>query len=291
MATPSAEASQPAADDPTGAGSDAVRPNLLFLMTDQHRWDALGCAGGWVETPHLDRIAAEGVRFPNAYTNSPVCVPARVSLATGRYPHDHGVWRNGTYTLPPEQPTWMTGVREAGYATSVFGKTHLHPHSGDLRDRVELLHAYGFDHVDEIAGPRASVNCRSNLTDRWEEAGVWEAYRRDMRERFRDKAWVARPSVLPLELYADTYVGQQAASYLRSYRDEKPWFCWVSFGGPHEPWDAPEPYASRYRPEDMPPPLEFRDLAGGKRATGVLDKRMAVGRDLSASDVARMRAN
>jgi choline-sulfatase len=182
-------------------------------------------------------------------------------------------------------------VRDAGYSTSVFGKTHLHPHRGDLRDREHLLNAYGLDHVDEIAGPRASAVCRSNLTDRWEEAGVYEAYKRDLRERYDNKPWVARPSPLPLELYADVYVGQQAAAYLRAYDGSRPWFCWVSFGGPHEPWDTPEPYASRYDPADMPPPIEPHD-DGHPRPHGLLDEKLANGAvPFEPGDVARLRAN
>ena len=65
--------------------------NILFLMTDQQRWDAMGSSGSRVNTPNLDRIATQGVRFSNAVTTSPLCVP-RVTLATGRYPHNNGVW-------------------------------------------------------------------------------------------------------------------------------------------------------------------------------------------------------
>jgi arylsulfatase len=265
--------------------------NILLIMTDQQRWDAMGCAGDWVHTPNIDRLAAEGVRFSNAYSNSPVCVPARVSLATGRYPHNTGVWRNVPHTLPPDTPTWMRAIRDAGYSTSVFGKTHLHPHTGDLRDREHLIHAYGLDHVDEIAGPRASIRCRSNLTDRWEEAGVFEAYKDDLRDRYAHKPWVARPSPLPLELYADTYVGQQAAAYLRAYEGVKPWFCWVSFGGPHEPWDAPEPYAGRYDPALMPAPVQPED-SGHDRPRGWLDQKLEGGGiPFEPGDVAKLRAN
>jgi len=117
------------------------KPNLLLIMTDQQRWDAMGCSGGWVETPHMDRIAAEGVRFSNCVTNSPVCIPARLSLATGLYPHNTGVWHNMGHTLSPHAGTWMQAVRDAGYRTSLFGKTHLHPHGGDLRDSEQLMHA------------------------------------------------------------------------------------------------------------------------------------------------------
>ncbi|MEC9378287.1 MAG: sulfatase-like hydrolase/transferase, partial [Candidatus Latescibacterota bacterium] len=168
-----------------------IRPNLLLLMTDQQRADALGCVSDWVRTPHLDRLAAEGVRFSNCVTTSPVCIPARLSLATGLYPHNTWVWDNGQHTLDPRTPTWMQAVRAAGYRTSLFGKTHLHPHGGDLRDREHLMHQYGLDDVDEIGGPRASARVLSHMTARWEEAGLWQAYREDLENRFSSKPHVA----------------------------------------------------------------------------------------------------
>ena len=260
-------------------------------MTDQQRWDALGCVGGWVDTPNIDALAGRGVRFANGYTNAPVCIPTRVSLAVGLYPHQHGARRNKPYTLPPTQPTWMRAVREAGYTTSLFGKLHLHRHQGNLRERENLVRAYGFDHVDEIAGPRASVVSRSNLTDLWREAGVLDAYKRDLKERRETKPWLTRPSPLPLDLYPDVYVGRRAVSYLRSLGRRQPWFCTISFSGPHEPWDAPEPYASRYDPSRMPPPVEPDD-DGHERPQGYLDAVLAARRvDFEPGDVARLRAN
>jgi choline-sulfatase len=260
-------------------------------MADQLRWDALGCVGGWVETPNIDGIAAAGVRFSNAYTNAPVCIPARVSLALGRYPHQHGVRANKEYTLSPKKPNWMQAVRDAGYATSVFGKTHLHPHKGDLRERAHLLNAYGFDHVDEIAGPRASTVSQSNLTDLWKEAGIRRAYALDLRDRLQNKPWVSRPSPLPLELYPDVYVGRQASEYLRSYEDDRPWFCFVSFSGPHEPWDAPEPYASKYDPDAMPPPVDLVEDPPD-RPRGLFDQALESKRVVfEPGDVGRLRAN
>ncbi|MFW5856807.1 MAG: sulfatase [Planctomycetota bacterium] len=267
------------------------KPNILFLMTDQQRWDALGASGGWVRTPNLDRIAEEGVRFANAITTSPVCIPARVSLATGLYPHTTQVWNNTHYTLAPDAPTWMRAIRDAGYRTSLFGKTHLHPHGeSDLRDREDLLHAYGLDDVDEIGGPRASVRVGSHMTARWERLGLWAAYREDYAERFGNTPWTVRPSTLPPEEYADVYVGQRAKEYLAGYDRDEPWCCWVSFGGPHEPWDAPEPYASMYRPEEMPPPVPRAEL-GGDRPRGRLDEALAAPDPRTPEEVAAMRAN
>jgi choline-sulfatase len=267
------------------------KPNLLLLMTDQQRWDALGCSGGWVKTPNLDRIASEGIRFANGVTNSPVCIPARLSLATGLYPHNTGVWNNMRHELAPTAPTRMQAVRNAGHRTSLFGKTRLHPHSGDLRNREGLMHAYGLDDVNEIGGPRASACVLSHMTAAWEAKGLWEAYKADYDERFRNKPHAVRPSVLGLENYADVYVGRQAKKYLENYVRPEPWFCWVSFGGPHEPWDAPEPYASLYDPEAMPaavPRLDDRP----ERPRGKLDERLANQNvTFEPGEVGRLRAN
>jgi len=250
------------------------RPNILFILTDQQRWDAMGCSGDWVNTRNLDRLAAEGARFSRCITTTPICIPARVTLATGRYPHNNSVWNNILYTLPPDAPNWTRVIRDLGYRTSLFGKTHLHPHRGDLREREHLLHSYGLDDVDEIGGPRASALVDSHMTTMWAEKGLLEAYRSDYDDRFRTKPHVARPSVLPLEDYADVYVGQQAKRYLAEYRRDDPWFCWVSFGGPHEPWDAPEPYAGMYDPRAMPLPVPPAE-DDHQRPRGWLDFYMA----------------
>ena len=265
-------------------------PNILFLMTDQQCWNAMGCSGDWIQTPNLDRIASEGVRFTNCVTTSPVCIPTRLSLATGLYPHNTGVWDNMNHQMPAERPTWMQAVRDAGYRTSLFGKTHLHPHSGDLREREGLMNAYGLDDVNEIGGPRASANVLSHMTVEWETKGLWDAYRADYRERFSTKPYLVRPSTLGLENYADVYVGQQAKQYLQNYNREEPWCCWVSFGGPHEPWDTPEPYASMYDPEEMPPAIPRQPA--GDRPSGHLDRLMErVNPTFEPGEIGRLRAN
>lgn len=267
------------------------KPNILLLMTDQQRWDAMSCSGNWVNTPNMDRIASEGVRFTNCVTTSPVCVPARLSLATGLYPHNTGVWNNKKNTMSPETPTWMQTIRKAGYRTSLFGKTHLHPHSGDLREKEELMNAYGLDDVDEIGGPRANTKTLSHMTAIWQEKGLWKAYKEDYQERFRKKPHMVRPSPMGLEYDADVYVGQQAKQYLEDYNREQPWCCWVSFGGPHEPWDAPEPYASMYEPNKMPPPVPRPPV--GDRPLGQLDNKMKRKKNpkFEKGEVGKMRAD
>jgi len=267
------------------------RPNILFVLTDQQRWDALGYIKDWVDTPNLDRLAAEGICYSRCITTTPICIPARVTLATGRYPHNNSVWNNIQYTLPPDSPTWMRTIRDLGYRTSLFGKTHLHPHQGDLREREHLLHSYGLDDVDEIGGPRASAWVESHMTETWANKGLLEDYRADYEDRFNTKPHLVRPSVLPLGDYADTYVGQKAKQYLSEYDRQEPWFCWVSFGGPHEPWDAPEPYASMYDPDQMPSPVP-RSEDQHARPRGWVDFYMdRFAPNLEPGDAGTMRAN
>lgn len=271
-----------------------TKPNILFIMTDQFRWDGVGGIGGWTRTPHLDGLAAQGVTFTNCVTNSPLCLPARTALVTGLYPHQTGIWSNiRGYDLPEQSVTWMQAVQAAGYRTSLFGKSHHHRYQGDLRDREYLMRAYGFEDVHEIAGPRASVEVKGYMTDEWERQGYLSQFIADYADRYANKPYAVRPSPLPLELYADVYVARQAQAYLASYRDERPWCCMLSFGGPHEPWDAPEPYASMYAPDAMPPALP-RAQEAGPRPQGMLDELLSkqeYAPPLKPEEVGALRAN
>ena len=103
------------------------------------------------------------------------------------------------------------------------------------------------------------------MTSEWEAKGGWLDYQDDSKDRFETKPHVVRPLVLGLDDYADVYVGQQAKKYLENYQRSEPWFCWVSFGGPHEPWGPPKPYASLYDMEQMSAPIPRPE---GGRAIG-----------------------
>ena len=103
----------------------ATRPNFLFLITDQHRSDYLGCYGHPIlKTPHIDSIAARGTRFERFYVATPVCMPNRATLMTGRMPSLHGVRSNGM-PLPLQANTFVDALRAAGYRTALVGKSHL----------------------------------------------------------------------------------------------------------------------------------------------------------------------
>ncbi|MFO0363145.1 MAG: sulfatase-like hydrolase/transferase, partial [Acidobacteriota bacterium] len=101
------------------------RRNLVFILSDDHRYDALGCAGHpWLQTPHLDRLAAGGALFENAFVTTSLCSPSRASILTGLYMPAHNVQDNFA-PLNPALPTFPALLQQAGYRTGFFGKWHM----------------------------------------------------------------------------------------------------------------------------------------------------------------------
>ncbi len=148
-----------------------AQPDILLIMADQFNPRCMGCAGDPViKTPHLDRLAREGALFDNCYTNSPVCMPARISLATGRYPHEHGCWMNFVDRFPPDQITLFDDLTEAGYFTAKTGKFHYftdtnledHLDSFIARRAIEFLETAPRDrpffHFISFPGPHSPVD-------------------------------------------------------------------------------------------------------------------------------------
>ncbi len=242
-----------------GTSPASNRPNILILMTDQQRGDCLSCAGHpVVQTPNLDRLAAEGVRFSNAYTTSPVCMPARSSFLSGLYVHNYGQWNNYGH-LPEDVDTYLHHLRAAGYRTCHVGKSHFFQHlpGEDMRDYDPFMRKLGWDDIFETGGPWGSVEATSIASDHWKKLGVWEDLLADYEKR-RHKAgghlkgtW---PSVLPEGETLDDFVARTAADYVSSYESPEPLLLFVGFGSPHEPWDPPRSWADRYDPAAMPPP-------------------------------------
>ena len=229
------------------------KPNILFIMADQFRGDIMSCVGGEAKTPALDQLAREGVLFRECCTVSPLCVPARISMMTGLYPHTTCVWNNVDFVLSPEAQLWTKILKQDGYSTAVFGKLHLHTDFGDMIKREYLVHGYGFETVNEVSGPHSTCQTRTHMSEEWKEKGIWDLFCQDMLSRTKEP--YALPSPLSVEDYYDTYVGRKAKEYLMGYNNTKPWFCHVSFPGPHEPWDAPLPYSEMYQCSGMREPL------------------------------------
>lgn len=127
------------------------RPNVLFITADQHRFDVAGFAGNaHAHTPNLDRLAGEGARITEVYCQSPLCVPARQTLVTGRYAHDHGSFANWL-AFAPEEWTVARALAAAGYDTAFFGKTHADTAGfRTVVDRNEMVRAFRADHADAV---------------------------------------------------------------------------------------------------------------------------------------------
>ena len=116
--------------------------NILVIMTDELRRDTLGCYGNtYVKTPHIDKLAKEGIRFDNAYTPSPICVPARASIATGKYVHEHRCWANA---IPyyGQIDSWHHTLRTSGHRTTSIGKLHFRSDKDDngFTEEIKPLH-------------------------------------------------------------------------------------------------------------------------------------------------------
>jgi arylsulfatase A-like enzyme len=110
---------------PRRAAAEASRPNILFILTDDHRWDAMSCMGHpFIRTPHLDRIAGEGILFENAFVTTSLCSPSRASFLTGQYAHTHGITTNHT-PWKDHHVTFLEHLKQAGYDTAFIGKWHM----------------------------------------------------------------------------------------------------------------------------------------------------------------------
>jgi choline-sulfatase len=161
-------------------------PNIVLVMSDQHRTDMLGCAGdASMQTPALDALAAEGTRFSRVSCQGPLCMPSRASFMTERYVRDHGVYTNWG-EIGPESPTYAWALREAGYHTSLLGKAHLYldekidaAHTDDLAGRLQAL---GFAEVLET-GDKFLGKIPTRYTDYLDTNGLLEAYTRHTADR------------------------------------------------------------------------------------------------------------
>ncbi|TNF78809.1 MAG: DUF4976 domain-containing protein [Gammaproteobacteria bacterium] len=239
-------------------------PNILFIFADQHRHDALGCAGNeHIETPNLDRLAATGVRFRNAWCQSPICQPSRASLITGRYPHELGVMRNFGPDMDEGWPTFMKGLQQTGYRTANFGKTHYYAEGlaepdgeVDMRAYGPRIAAFGFDHVVEEFDRyvHALDGVRTHYTDYLKSEGVYDAYQSQIREiwRLTERHWDGVTSPLSKAQDLTSFLTRAAQSWLAEQTSERPFFMQVAYVQPHVPLMADPEWANHYREAMIP---------------------------------------
>ena len=264
-------------------------PNILFIMDDQHRFDYVGAAGAsFLRTPNLDRLAAQGVLFTQCTTNCPVCAPARISLATGLQPARIGSLDNSSF-LPRRIPTYYQHLRDHGYRVGCVGKLDLakpDPYNGRFGDRP-CVFGWGFTHPEECEGKMHAGSSTTPIgpyTHFLQERGLLQEFYEDYRSRAA-RGWIkgaSHDSVLPADAFEDAYIGQRAAAWIEGVPDDFPWHFFVSFVGPHDPFDPPAEYGDRYRDATMP--AAIRDAMAGKPAW-VRDRVV----DMGAEEVAQTR--
>jgi len=235
--------------------SNSRQPNLLFLYADQHRSDVMGCAGNEiVVTPHLDRLAAEGVRFDQAWTESPICQPARASMLTGRYPSDHGVLGNFAGDCLPEWDTFPRRLQAAGYTTASIGKTHFDSwpmlaEPGTPPPKEEWIGSFGFDHVVEEFDRYVHVGDWSTPYMQFlRDNGALDEYKAIIQANFRggDGHWNAVTSPLPQELDLTCFLADEAQKWIGRQSADRPWFMQLSFVQPHVPLMGDPIWADHY---------------------------------------------
>ncbi len=266
-------------------GSPPRRPNIVYILADQHRHDAISGAGHpVVSTPNLDRLSKEGTRFETAWCQSPVCQSSRASIITGRHVAGHGVSRNFVVDFDPEWPTFMHRLRSAGYTAANVGKTHyFSPTRPDPDTTLDLAEAYGdfvrsfgFDHVVEEfdrylhVSPRFSTPYTRFLAD----AGALEVYREAVRAVFRltPRHWDGVVSPLPKELDLTSFLTDRAIEWIESLqgRDE-PFFLQLSFVAPHVPLMGDPEWSEHYQGLPVPPRIPEAVRASTPVWAGYLD--------------------
>src|SRR5687768_9044125 len=169
-------------------------------------------------------------------------MPMRASLVRGGYPHNHGVWGNGS-GLPADDPTFMHALQQAGYFTAHIGNGHYFDRKGlsHLRELEAEVRARGFDHVLETTGPNFARTVGSAATDELERHGLLERFRALYRARRPDGErrgpWSITPFLLPSEHHLDAFIGRSGAEFVEQYDQRQPFYLFLGFGGPHNPWD------------------------------------------------------
>jgi arylsulfatase A-like enzyme len=253
---------------------------ILFITTDQQRYDTIGCNGGAVaRTPVVDGLAAAGIRYERAVPQSVVCMPSRSTMLTGQHQATHGVWMNGV-PLPVDAPTVAGLLHDHGYRTALIGKAHFEPLMDPLNrfneSRLAALDAEtidaprfggghgphrGFDHLELAThGATGWVHYSRWLGANHPEAAgdYYTVLDSDFEVNAAGFGDTGAPQVkhnpIPRDWYHTDWVADRTIGWLDGLDAEDDWFCWMSFPDPHHPWDPPESELHRidWRELDLP---------------------------------------
>ncbi len=251
--------------------SVSSRPNILFIMVDEMRWNAMGCAGNQiVRTPNLDRLAKEGTRFATAYTCSPVCVPSRYCFFTSRYAHVHGSTDNST---PPQpgQVLLPALLKHHGYQTAISGKLHFLP------PNQECSFDYFWSFSNEGPGKLQSwpqyMDAKHGKNSARRLVPGSQPYPDDPLGKDLGKL------PYPKEDAQTFWITDRAIDFLGRRDRHKPFFLFVSYLDPHSPSHLCEPYWSMYDAGRMPSP-RIPESVKKERAGAVRNDARGGGRHL-----------
>ena len=218
------------------------RPNILWICTDQQRYDTIGALGyPHIHTPQLDRLAREGVAFTHAFCQSPICTPSRASFLTGRYPSAIRASTNGNAHWADAAPLVTKLLADAGYDCGLAGKLHLAGAQGRIEPRPDDgYRVFEWSHGQQDLWPHGHAYAD------WLAAQGFSLA--EMRKT---------PNAIPPALHQTTWCTDRAIDFISQPR-ETPWLMSVNVFDPHPPFDPPDSYLTRYPVDDMPDPL-FRD--------------------------------
>lgn len=221
-------------------------PNILLLMTDQQRFDSLGCYGAdFAHTPNLDRLAKAGVVFDHCYANNPICTPSRASLMTGKHILDHGVCQLNDHLAPGEVP-FPERLRDLGYQTALFGKLHI----SAAATEAELRHPNdGFDIYELCNEGCMHMDAPQQAYAHWLKERAPDFYQ-ELKQLGRERT---HP---PREWHLTHWAAERTMAFLASERDpEQPFFCMMSVFEPHNPYaHYPSEMGALVDPEAIPAP-------------------------------------
>ncbi len=270
---------------------------ILFITTDQQRYDTVGANGGTLSrTPVLDALAAEGIRYERCQPTSVVCMPSRSSMLTGQFPTTHGAWMNGV-PLAVDAPSVAENLHDSGYATALIGKAHFEPFMDpfglyaenalanlgiptieqDWFDGRRGVHR-GFDYLEFAThGVMGSLHYAKWMNEHHHDAigGFYQVVDRDLNVNAAGGGDTGAPQVkvnaVPREWYHTDWVADRTISWLESQPSDQDWFCWMSFPDPHHPWDPPKSEIGRVPWRDVPLPANYPERASEREA--ILDEK------------------
>ena len=230
------------------------RPNIILIMTDQQRWDTLGCYGfDHMITPNIDRLAQRGIAFDHAFVQGVVCGPSRNSIVSGKYVHSHGVEPNERW-IDAAEPNWIETLNAGGYRTANIGKMHTYP----------LRLPCGFEHRTVVENKNYQQGHHGPDPDDYDLFLAHHGLKRPALTYYKDiPDWPDHlgAAIWPHDeaLFPDNFVGQQAVDYLKSVNFDRPLFLWAGFAGPHDPYDTTASALAQYDGVPIPDPVGLPD--------------------------------